>query len=213
MKLIKIFRFLPLVLLLACAEEYPGTEKIVTYPEIVLTDGPEVIITEGDAWVDEYVGLVGETEVPVTKTGSADTNTPGIYQISYEAANAEGFVATANRIVIVLESSPSAIDLTGSWLRAATGVTNVITKTSDRVYQMSNAGGFNADPATGILQLELINVNDVLLYIPIQIDEDSGIQVQSINNGTAKINSPTQIQYAFNASAVYGTAVRTFNKQ
>ena len=212
MKFIKIIRMLPIVLLVACAEEYPGTEKVVTYPEIVLTGGNEVIIVEGDSWVDEYVGLVGETEVPVTKEGNADPNTPGIYQISYSAENAEGFVATSNRIVVVLESSPSAIDLTGSWLRAATGVTNVITKTSDRSYQMSNAGGFNADPASDILQVELLNVNDVILYIPIQTD-DSGIQVQSINNGTAKINSPTQIQYAFNASGVYGTAVRTFNKQ
>ncbi len=213
MRFIKLINVLPLVFLLACAEEYPGTEKIVTYPEIVLTGGTEVILTEGDVWVDEFVGLVGETEVTVVKTGSADPNVPGIYQISYEAENAEGFVATANRIVVVIESSLSAFDFAGTWARSTNGVINVLTKTSDRRYVTSNAGGFNATPATDILQIEIINVDDTNLYIPLQFDEDSGIQVQSINNGSAKINSATQIQYSFAASAVYGTAVRTFNKQ
>lgn len=219
-------------ILIGCENpEIPGTERIVSFPSIEF-EQQEIIITKGsgDTFTEDVQAFVGADPTNVTISGDVvDVNTAGIYIIEYSATSPDGFDASARRIVVVVENAASTCNLTGTYART-NGTPNTISLATDnpfgvpadRLYQTSNAGGFPADGTDpNALQIKMINVNDNLLYIPFQTDEDSGLTVQSVVDGTQPLGNivdctggvAQNIIYYMNVSAVFGTFGRDMVRQ
>ena len=220
MKIIIQYSFLIALIVGAVSCENDTTKDtsiITTFPVItVLGDNP-VMINKGDAFTDPGAeAFIGDDQKEVTVTGSADPTTAGIYKISYGVVNGEGFAAAADRIVVVMDTDPSTINLEGLWARG-NGRPNNITQISDRKYVADNMGGAFAPGDPDNMVVQFYNVDDSRLFIPFQENvSPSGLSVSGLDSGFCPdclITGPDNIQWALNASGAYGTFVRTFSRQ
>lgn len=191
----------------SCSNEDPIGSYVTNYPILEMAGERITVLNEGDTFTDEGVtGTIGGEAVDVAVEGTVDTNTPGVYDIYYSAINEDGFPAEVRRIVIVLESDPSNVNLEGIFYR--NGNPNTVTRIADRIYQADNAGGLAASDSDNWLNVTFYNIDDEHLYIPYQEDVSvTGIDVESIE-GT--IVSQDNFTWVLAASSYYGTSLRNF---
>lgn len=207
-KIFKIGTLAILTILVSCTED-PILSKVTNYPLLTVNGETTLVMTQGETYTDEgAIATEGETEIDVTTNGTVDASTPGVYNVYYSAVNTDGFSASARRIVIVLSSEPSAINLEGEFFR--NGNPNTVTRLDDRTYECNNAGGLALSDATNLLHVTFYNIDDEHVYIPYQQDaSQTGIDVES-NLGT--IVSENNFNWVLTASAYYGTALRNFTR-
>lgn len=208
MKNIKTLCFLVLsfATLVSCSYEPEIGSTITVYPTLTINGEEIVTVNKGTPYVElGATATAGSTTLPVTTTGTVNSNVIGVYKVTYQAFNSDGFAATEIRTVIVLSPTPSTIDLTGDWFRGANK--NVITRISDRVYQCDNATGYtNGDPNN--LKMTFYNLDDTKIYAPFQENcSSTGISAES-NIGT--ITASNKFNWVIYASGFFGTAVRSF---
>ena len=202
----------------ACVDDSTLNSSIVTtFPVInVIGDNP-LFINKGDDFMDPGAeAFIGEKPVEVTTAGSVDPSSAGLYKIDYTVVNEEDFAATKSRIVVVMDTEPSAYNLEGLWARA-NGQPNNITQISDRKYVADNMGGAFPPGDPDNMVVEFYNVNDSQIFIPFQENvSPSGISVSGLGDGFCPdclIIDADNIQWALSATAAYGTFVRTFSRQ
>ncbi len=83
-----------------------GKTNITYYAEIVLNGDATMVVGKGTTFVDPgfKATMKGEDVTDkVTVTSTVDTSTSGIYSITYSIVNADGFLASTSRTVIVLD--------------------------------------------------------------------------------------------------------------
>ncbi len=199
-----------------------GISKIIYFPNIAINGDRIMSIIEGSTFTDPGAKAIlqGQTITYLTtyqvdggSTASLDVNTPGVYTITYTAANSEGYTASDWRIVVVapsgLDADPvvSKNDFSGTYLRAATGVTSTWTKLATGVYKVENAGG-----SAGVGKYVVaVNYSGFDIKIPMQNDPDFGGDVSS-SDATYMPGPPATYTWIFYATG-YGTGTRTFVKQ
>lgn len=134
MKLYKKISFLALaiVTLVSCEVADPIESDITYYPEVELLGDELMLIEEGSTFEDPGISatIQGE-EVPFETVGNVDTSTPGMYTVTYKAANEDGFAATVDRTVVVYENNGT---IAGYWHGSSsngTGFPVLITSTDD----------------------------------------------------------------------------------
>jgi len=192
---------------ISCSTEDPVGSTVTNYAILEMAGDRITVLTEGDAFTDPgVIGTIDGEVVDVTVDGNVDTNTPGVYNIYYSAINEDGFPAEVRRIVIVLESDPSTVNLEGVFYR--NGNPNTVTRLDERVYQANNAGGLAASDDDNWLNVTFYNIDDETLYIPYQENvSETGIDVESISG---EIVTQDNFTWVLSASSYYGTAVRNF---
>ena len=208
MKNIKTLCFLVLsfATLVSCSSEPEIGSTITIYPTLTINGEEVVTVNKGTPYVElGATATAGSATLPVTTTGTVNSNVIGVYKITYQAFNSDGFAATEIRTVIVMSPTPSTINLAGDWFRGANK--NVITRISDRVYQCDNATGYtNGDPNN--LKMTFYNLDDTKVYAPFQENcSSTGISAES-NIGT--ITASNKFNWVIYASGFFGTAVRSF---
>jgi hypothetical protein len=218
-----LFLFLALVAISACNKkdnfDYPagtvGSSTIVYFPAIAIKGSRIIAVTQGSTFTDPgATATLNGAAVTYTTTPTVNTATPGIYTLTYTATNTQGYTATDWRMVVVAPTSvasdpvASKNDFSGTYLRAATGVTSTWTKLATGVYTVENAGG--AATGAGLLVVAT-NYTGNVISIPTQNDPYYGGTVSSTGAVYTK-STPAQYSWVFNASG-YGTGVRTFVKQ
>ena len=188
-----------------------GISKVTYYPIITLTGDLIIPIPNGGTYTEPGAKAeAGGAEVPVTTTGSVDTNTDGVYRITYSATNSDGFSASASRTVVVYttDASASSHDLSGTYVRGATGESCIWTKIAPGVYTVANPGGASVGRN---LIVVLINPTGYTITVPDQIASDGS--ESSTSDEMYNYNS-TPVNYAWRFfNPIYGTGVRTFVKQ
>src|SRR5437868_13360444 len=99
---------------------------------------------------------------------------PGVYTLTYTATNSDAFSPTATRTVVVYQTAPDAAahDLSGTYLRPATGVTSTWTKIAPGVYVVQNPGG--AAAGTNLIVVA-VNPSGFSIKIPEQIASDGTV--------------------------------------
>ena len=209
-KILNIMICMTVLFLSSCdTESTGGVSSVTDYAVIEINGSDEVIINQGDNWTDPSANVtLGGAPYPFETSTVVDTNVPGVYYITYSAVNDLGFSASATRTVVVVSTSPETCDLSGNWARS-NGSPGTMTKVSDRYYIYDNAGG-----VTGANQLtvNLINVNDVEIYIPFQENASpSGISVSSFQPGI--IDDCDNLRWTLSASGFYGSFERVFSRQ
>lgn len=196
------------ILFMACSsDDTANVSRVTNYPIITLNGQSTEIVFLGSTYTEKgAVSKAGSTIIPTTISGIVDTNTTGVYKIQYSAKNSDGFSATATRAVLVMLSTPSTVDLSGTFQR--NGNPNIVTKISDRVYKCNNATGYNID--NDKITLTFYNLDDKKIYAPYQENTSgSGLNAES-NVGT--IISKDKWNWVIYASGVFGTSTRNFSR-
>jgi len=208
----KIFIYLSIlssVIFVACdGEETNGVSLVTNYATVEIIGDRTTVINVGDSYTDPGANsAISGNTAEYTTTGSVDTSSQGVYTLTYETINADGFPASARRVVVVLSNTPSVYDLSGSWART-NGSPAIVTQVADREYTHNNAGGVEGDNQ---LMVTFYNVDDNLLYIPFQENASaSGLSVESLDGA---IDDNDNFNWNLNASAFYGTFTRVFERQ
>ena len=207
--LISISFLLGMMLLLDACEstDTAHVSYVTTYPTITLEGDEIMVLGVGTGYSEPgAIAKVGEDEVEIVTEGAVNPDAPGVYPISYTAVNIDGFSRTATRQVVVYDPATDAVDLSGSYVRAATGVTVTVTKIGPSTYHINDAGGLGEI----FLDVIFVHTQGDELVVPEQVAPSSGITVSSIP-GTGTITADG-FQWQLNASSTYGTALRVFTK-
>ena len=212
MKMINRFSIallLPLLILGSCKKE--TTEDVssivkVSYPEITLNGNELVVVAVGASYTDAGAKLTDDITGAVSDiqptASNVNTAQPGLYVVTFSAANSNGFETTATRLVAVT-SVNNPIDRSGTYLRAATGINCYITKIANGVYKVQNPGGAGVGVNTFVYMVETA----LNTYVAPSQPTDAG--VMSVIN----INF-TSTGVTWNVlNVLYGTGSRIFVKQ
>jgi len=216
-KSILIFYSLVTLFLVACnktnihnTDEEVGISRVTFFPVLTLNGERYTTIAVGSAFTDPgIVAREGSADIIYTKSGSVNTNVPGIYTLTYTAVNKDGFPASLVRTVAVYSTDADAAsnDLSGMYLRAATGLVSSWSKIGPGVYSVSNPGGAGIGTGTNVI---VFNPTGNSIYIPPQVIED-GTELTS-SDGIYTQGSPAKYVWKI-VNPSYGTALRTFIKQ
>src|SRR5687767_10764907 len=97
------------VIFAGCEKDIEPVSKVVevSYPDITLNGSKYVHIPVGGSFTDEGAVLTddisGATSQITATESSVDPTTPGLYPVTYSAANANGFITEVTRVVLVLD--------------------------------------------------------------------------------------------------------------
>jgi len=203
-------------ILVACNKTdftYPeGTvagSKITYYADFKFSGDRYVLVKKGGAYTEAGVTATENgADIPVTITGTVDTQTPGVYTLVYAAVNKDGFAAHLIRTVIVYETAADAAahDLSGNYARTSNGSVATWTKIAPGVYKVFNPGGA---PGTNLTVIAF-NPEGFTIFIPEQVSSDETIT--SSTNETYTNSNPPQYSWKI-VNPGYGSSLRTFIKQ
>lgn len=190
-----------------------STVVTVTYPGITLNGPAFLHLQVGGTYTEEGAVLTDDitgAQSNITATSSdLDVTTEGMYKVSYVAANSNGFKTEVIRTILVLNYTPPPgldpnYDISGDYLRAATGVTCVVAKVNNGLYIIDRVGGSTAVPAY------IITPDTMSIDVPPQTSFD-GFPLDVINES---FTSGPPISFSYRISAEnFGTGLRTFVKQ
>ena len=189
-----------------------GHSRVTYFPSLELKGDRYVAIPVGGSFTDPGAeATAGGTAVTPVVGGAINYNTPGVYTLTYTATNSDGFSAVRNRTVVVYstDASAAAHDLSGNYLRAATGETSTWTQIAPGVYTVLNPGG---SPAGRSLMVIAVNPTGYTIKIPSQLGNDGNTSASSDEQYVAGPPATYQWKY-LNPGANYGTGIRTFVKQ
>jgi hypothetical protein len=216
---IKIFVsiILSIGLLSACNKKddfnYPegtvGKSRITYFPILTLKGESVMTIPTGGTYTDPgAIAKEGANDIPYTTSGTVNTNTPGVYTVTYTAVNKDGFSSSVRRTVAVYttDAGAAAQDLSGNYVRAATGAVAVWTKIAPGVYSVLNPGGAVGNGLVAIT----FNPTGYTFFIPPQITNDGN--TTSSSNEVYTPGPPTTYTIKI-INPGFGTGIRTFTKQ
>jgi len=186
-----------------------GISKVTYFPILTMSGDNIIAVEMGSAFTDPgATAKAGESDVPVTATGSVNTSNPGVYTITYSAVNADGFSATTRRTVAVYSTSADAAshDLSGDYARTSNGSIASWTKIAPGVYKVFNPGGA---PGTNLTVI-VFNPTGYQIFIPEQVASDGS--VTSSTNESYTNSTPPQYSWKI-VNPGYGSGQRTFVKQ
>jgi hypothetical protein len=204
------FIILVTAILASCKKELTseGVSRITTYPTITVKGDVFMSVNKGATFTDPgYIAKVGSEDVTSTVVvdGKVNTNTPGVYILSYTVTNSDGFPASGKRWVGVIDVDAQAQDISGTYVRT-NGQPVTITKKGLGMYTTNNVGGVPGNPAF-IYDVYFYNTAGNTLVVPLQPDALGGeIYCDNITF------TGTVLKWVVHGGS-YGTSVRTFNKQ
>jgi hypothetical protein len=119
-----------------------GISRVTHFATFQMTGSKYMSIIQGTPYVEPGIkAFEGSTEIPVTTTGTVNSNQPGLYVLTYSATNKDGFVATTSRNVVVLAAHEVAgTDMSGKYNYIGSSTyTSTITKVAEGTYTTDNA--------------------------------------------------------------------------
>ena len=150
----------------SCSEERPIESKITYFPTFEVSGDEYLLVQSGVAFNDPgVVAKSGDSELPIAKAGTVNTDQPGVYKLTYSATNGDGFDASTERYVIVADDPDFIInsDISGKYTRDTNPAhTMTISKITDGVYQADDIL-----PTNGIKAI-IIQYSSTELVIPLQ---------------------------------------------
>lgn len=143
-KLIKIVSLVfTIILFVSCSEESPTTSELTFFPTFEFE--PIVIVALGDTFTPSAIATEGGVEIPVAISGSVDSNTVGVYTITYSATNSDGFDGAENQTVVVHDPAIIGTDVSGAIedvnRPTRTGVISLVSGTTSIFYVTDFAFG------------------------------------------------------------------------
>lgn len=192
-----------------CKKKSDNVSKVVnvSYPTINYSGGQFFSIPVGGTVptvsATAYDSALGQS-INVTQSGTVDNTTPGLYILQANARNSNGYTTIGAIYIAVTNISPT-IDLSGNYVRPATGDSSiVVTKMANGLYQSNDIGGAPTLPITAYFA----QIDDSTIVGP---DQPTDAGTLSISNGQVSYSPDTTLMYHV-VNASFGTALRTFVK-
>lgn len=190
-------------------EEFPSKVVEVSHPTVTVLGDPVVILNVGDTYTDQgatyYDSLYGDNGTISTST-QVNTSEEGFFIVTYSATNQYGFEGSGTRLVAVTEAS-DLLDVSGNYLRTATGGEAVVSKVGRGVFYSDNVGGLAA-----INGVYFMFTADSTMIIPDQFLANYGVLASFIDPVYDFTAIPPYYSYRISASG-FGTGPRVFEKQ
>jgi len=184
-----------------------GHSKIVYFPLVTIKGSHLIILNQGQTYTDPGVtATLNNAATTYTTSGTVNTAAGGVYNLTYTATNSQGYSASDWRTVVVIGSNVAANDFSGTYVRAATGVSSTWTKTATGIYDVENPGGAGVGAGLHVIA---VNYTGNKIAIPKQDSPDYG--VVSSASETYNPGPPANYSWIFFAAG-YGTSLRTFSK-
>ncbi len=149
--------------------------------------------------------LAGQPITPKI-TGTVNTATPGIYLISYSAANTEGDEVSTVRSVIVTDPAVNTLDQSGNFQRGSFALSPVTKVGNKGLYRINNFGFTNAP---NLFTAFFVQTTPTSIVVPSQTIEGLGYTDFTSVASVFTAGRLTGITYAIHAPAVFGTNART----
>ena len=161
-----------------------GISKVTYFANITLTGKSVMSIIKGNSFTDPGVKAeAGGKDIPVTTTGSVNSDEVGLYTLNYSAVNADGFSSSSSRIVVVIPSAEvPGVDLSGTYDAVPVGTTPgpaTISKVAEAVYFTTNCWGNSG----AVISAYFISTDGISLIVPTQNSASYG-NFQSDTPGT-----------------------------
>ena len=215
MKVLSLFGLSALALSLTLGgckkDDTDNISRIKSYPALTLAGGEYIVINVGEAFTDPgaQATLAGSSITPII-SGAVNVNTPGIYRISYKAANTENDTVSLVRSVIVTDPAVNSLNLSGTFKRGAFAPSPVTKVGNKGLYRIDNFGFTNA-PNLFTAYFAQITPNQIV--VPSQTIAGLGytnfVSVASVFTA----GQLTSITYGIQSPAVFGAAPRTAVRQ
>jgi hypothetical protein len=191
-------------------DETDNISRVKSYPAITLLGDEYYVINVGETFTDPgaTATLAGETIQP-TVTGTVDTSKPGLYVITYSAANTEGNEVSTVRSVIVTDPAVNNLDQSGNFQRPTFALSPVTKVGNKGLYRLDNFGFTNAP---NLFTAYFVQTTRTSIAVPAQTIVGLGFTTFTSVSSTFAAGRLTGITYAINAPAVFGTNARTANR-
>jgi hypothetical protein len=104
-----LFGALTVFALTSCQEETTaGYDKITYYAKLEMSGDATMLLPKGEAYVEPgVIGTIDGEEVTVDIAGAVNSSVPGPYRLTYSVTNADGFMSSTSRTVIVYDTAES----------------------------------------------------------------------------------------------------------
>lgn len=144
-----------------------GISRVTYFPVFTMAGERYVSIVRGGTFTDPGVtAKEGSTDLTVTKSGTVDVNTVGVYDIVYSATNKDGFSSSVTRTVAVLPSAEQpGVNISGKY--ANTGSFNYVAtmqKLAPGFYVVDNVWGGGS---AAVIAAYVLTVDGTNLTLPI----------------------------------------------
>ncbi len=219
MKKIAVIIFVSLLGVMACKKKDKNESFVVNVPDISMEVlGPQIIsVSVGGSFVDTYGAdyhneYGGIEHVPNATSSDLDLNNPGFYAMTYSAKSKYGYIAKANRLVLV-SSAPVAEDFSGVYARTSNSQTVTVTKEGPGLYKIDNVGGVANNPDF-IFDVYFGKVDaSSTVAVPTQICPIDGSDLTCTNARLYVLGTDTILEWKVDNSSNFGTSLRKFIKQ
>lgn len=200
------------MLFAGCKKDPDTVSSVVTvsYPTINLKGPAYVHIPVGGSYTEEGATLIDDitgASTDISPTSSeVDNTTPGIYAVTFEAGNSNGFKTTVTRTVLVLDWVPPVTidpgyDISGPYHRT-NGIPVNLIKMETGLYIADNFAGSSL-----VYPAYLTTPDSSTIDVPPQTSF-GGFALDCLNE-TFDGNAPITFSYVVDAAG-FGTSVRTF---
>jgi len=123
-------------------EDHVGISRVTHFATFQMTGDKYVAIQQGTPYTEPGIkAFEGSTEIPVTTSGTVNSDQPGLYVLTYSAMNKDSFTATTTRDVIVLAGHEvPGTDLSGKYdYIGSSTYTSTVSKVAEGTYTTDNA--------------------------------------------------------------------------
>jgi hypothetical protein len=188
-------------------EDKVGISHVTRFPVFDMKGEEYVVILKGGTYTEPGVKAhEGAAEIPVTTTGSVNTNVAGVYVLNYSAVNKDGFAANVSRTVIVTPGPEiPGTDLSGKYDYVGSSTfTATVTKLGDGAYRTDNAWS-----GLTVIPMIFFSQNGQTITVP---DQTTGFGAA---NGTGTYSTSTnRLVFVLNLpDAGVSNSTRTWQRQ
>jgi len=212
----KIFNLATVLLILvgvaSCKKDSKGVSGITNYIVYEMKGDEAMTIAVGDPFTDPGV-VAHEGEEDVTSktkvSGTVDTNTPGVYTLTYTTTNKDGYSSSVRRYVGVVTDAAGKMDISGKYKRNAGvfGTATIVKTKYSGLYINDNPGGIVIDPGTNEVYIYMFQTEPGVVSAPSQ---SSSVGEFACINGSYNAAGKSYTWSCINSG--YGNTARTFNK-
>lgn len=205
------FTLLSLFALPACKkEETKDLSTTLRVPVLELKGNQFTSVAVGASYTEPGASYTGEDGTTITlqpASNNVNTTAPGLFEVTYSQKSASGIFESEAKRIVAVAYQENPVDYSGTYLRAATGVSATVKRMAPGLYRVQNPGGA---PGHGAVTVYFIEKALNQFVGPLQHEEIGGV-------GDIEI---TDIQFTATGASwriinnpYYGTGVRTFAKQ
>ncbi len=147
--------------------ETEGISRITNFAEFQMAGDQFMSLVVGSTFTDPGVKATeGGNEIPVTASGTVNTATPGLYQITYSATNSDDFSASTSRTVAVLaQAEKPGVNIAGAYKNTGSfNYTSNVVKLAPGLYRSPNVWGGGS---AAVIPAYIITTDGVNLTLPV----------------------------------------------